>query len=108
MTELNFDCVVCSVCGMAMSSQVLGEHDLVHRLESSLAEEQARGRRYRESLRAIRLMVDVQAEDEGLWSIPVEGLQSIVEAYLQQELRRLHECVEHYIKAALADEGGAQ
>lgn len=72
------------------------------------AQEQARSWRYRESLRAIRLMVEAQAEDEGLWGVRLEGLQSIVEAYLQQELRRLHECVEHYIKAALADEGGAQ
>ena len=32
---------------------------------------------------------------QGLWSVPlVEGTQSIVEAYLQQELRRLHAIIE--------------
>jgi hypothetical protein len=50
----------------------------------------------KEHLEAIKLMVESQAKNDGLWSVPIGGLQPIVEAYLQQELRRLHECVEHY------------
>lgn len=47
------------------------------------------------ALRALRALVDEQAEDEGLWGLPlIPGTQSIVEAYLQQELRRLHAAVE--------------
>lgn len=38
----------------------------------------------------IRSLVDIQAEDEGLWFIA----QTAPEAYLQQELRRLHRLVE--------------
>ncbi len=42
----------------------------------------------------IQAEVDRQAEDEALWSVPAEKLQSISEAYLQQELRKLHAVVE--------------
>lgn len=41
-------------------------------------------------LKAIAL-VDEQAEDEGLWFIA----RTAPEAYLQQELRRLHAVIEH-------------
>ena len=37
-----------------------------------------------------RRLVDAQAEDEGLWFIA----ETVTEAYLQQELRRLHAAVE--------------
>ena len=39
-------------------------------------------------------LVDEQAEDEGLWSTRTDGTLSIAEAYLQQELRRLHALIE--------------
>lgn len=42
------------------------------------------------TLAAIRTLVDQQAEDEGLWF----QAQTAPEAYLQQELRRLHALVE--------------
>jgi hypothetical protein len=38
----------------------------------------------------LRQMVDEQAEDDGLWFVA----QTAPEAYLQQELRRLHAAVE--------------
>lgn len=38
----------------------------------------------------IRALVDRQAEDEGLWFVA----QTAAEAYLQQELRRLHAAIE--------------
>ena len=41
-------------------------------------------------LAAIRKLVDEQAEDEGLWFIA----KTAPEAYLQQELRRLHALIE--------------
>lgn len=39
---------------------------------------------------AIRAVVDEQANDEGLWFVPV----TITEDYLQKALRRLHEVIE--------------
>lgn len=39
-------------------------------------------------------LVNEQAEDEALWAVYLDGSQSISEAYLQQELRRLHAAVE--------------
>ncbi|MGO9455679.1 MAG: hypothetical protein ACLP62_01335 [Acidimicrobiales bacterium] len=43
---------------------------------------------------AVRSVVDEQAEDEWLWSLNLDGSLPITEAYLQQELRRLHAVVE--------------
>lgn len=45
----------------------------------------------------LRALVSEQAEDEGLWGVPLAGTQPITEAYLQQELRRLHAAVEAYL-----------
>ena len=42
------------------------------------------------ALAAIRALVDRQAEDGGLWFVA----RTAPEAYLQQELRRLHALVE--------------
>lgn len=39
---------------------------------------------------SVRSLVDEQAEDEGLWFVA----ETAAEAYLQQELRRLHAAVE--------------
>lgn len=38
----------------------------------------------------VRKVVNEQAEDEGLWCVA----ETAVEAYLQQELRRLHAAIE--------------
>lgn len=48
----------------------------------------------RPTLADIRALVDAQAEDETLWAIYPRGQQPISEAYLQQELRRLHALIE--------------
>lgn len=48
----------------------------------------------KESLKRIRDLVDEQAEDEALWAVYPFGEQPIAEAYLQQELRRLHALIE--------------
>lgn len=50
-----------------------------------------------QALRTIQIMVNEQAEDEALWSVPLEDLQPIGEAYLQQELRKLHALIEDCI-----------
>ena len=42
------------------------------------------------TIKELRAIIDEQAEDEGLWFIA----QYASEAYLQQELRRLHEAIE--------------
>jgi hypothetical protein len=39
---------------------------------------------------SVRAIVDEQAEDEGLWFVA----ETAAEAYLQQELRRLHAAIE--------------
>ena len=57
-----------------------------------------------EALRRIKVYVDDQAEDEGLWSVPAEGTQRIAEAYLQQELRALHKTIEDSFVWALGEE----
>jgi hypothetical protein len=43
-----------------------------------------------DALHGIRALVDQQAEDDGLWFMA----ETASEAYLQQELRKLHECIE--------------
>ena len=46
--------------------------------------------RYRDGLELFRRIVDEQAEDDGLWFKAIY----ITEAYLQQELRKLHAAIE--------------
>lgn len=46
------------------------------------------------TLKELQAIVDEQATDEGLWFIA----QSASEAYLQQELRRLHVAIEGIAK----------
>ena len=48
------------------------------------------GERAIEILEGLREIVNLQAEDEGLWFIA----RTAPEAYLQQELRRLHSAIE--------------
>ena len=47
-------------------------------------------------LRRIKKLVDSQAEDDGLWFIA----KTAPEAYLQQELRKLHAVIEAEIQEA--------
>jgi len=54
--------------------------------------------RFHELLGPLKFLVETQAEDEGLWSVPAEGTQRIAEAYLQQELRKLHAAIEKVIE----------
>lgn len=51
-------------------------------------------RRLRASLAKIRAVVDQQAEDASLWAVYPMGTQPVAEAYLQQELRKLHAVIE--------------
>lgn len=48
----------------------------------------------KEKLKKIQEMVNEQAEDPGLWSMPIGRPQYISEGHLQQELRKLHELIE--------------
>lgn len=52
-------------------------------------------------LAAIQAVVDQQAEDEGLWF----EARTAPEAYLQQELRRLHAVIESDVRERLAERG---
>lgn len=70
-----------------MSEVYVVPEDAYDRLLATLAEKDRH-------LAAIRTVVDEQAEDEGLWSLNLDGSLPISEAYLQQELRRLHAVVE--------------
>lgn len=57
-----------------------------------LDEAEARGRKA--GLEPILKLVNEQAEDEGLWALNLDGTLPIGEAYLQQELRKLHAVIE--------------
>jgi hypothetical protein len=46
------------------------------------------------TLKELRALVDEQAKDEALWAVYIDRLQPISEAYLQQELRKLHAAIE--------------
>lgn len=46
----------------------------------------------------VTAVVIEQALDEGLWSMPIGRMQTIAEAHLQQELRRLHAAIENAFK----------
>lgn len=48
----------------------------------------------KDALSRIRALVNEQAEDEALWALNLDGTLPISEAYLQQELRRLHLLIE--------------
>lgn len=61
-----------------------------------------------ECIEKIKECVDQQAEDEGLWSVPWEGLQPISEAYLQKELRRLHAAIESSIVGVVSVHNSSQ
>lgn len=56
-------------------------------------------------LQQIRVVVDRQAEDEGLWGVSVFGTQPITEAYLQEELRHLHKVIEDCTEGLVSDAG---
>jgi len=45
----------------------------------------------------LQALVDKQAEDEGLWAVPLGKPQPIAEAHLQKELRRLHAAIERRV-----------
>jgi hypothetical protein len=53
----------------------------------------------REALTAIQAAVDMQAEDDGLWF----DARTATEAYLQQELRKLHAVIERTVTQAVND-----
>ena len=42
----------------------------------------------------VRALAAEQADDAALWAIYPDGQQPVSEAYLQQELRRLHDAIE--------------
>ena len=52
------------------------------------------GTTMRDEIVDLKKLVDEQAKDEGLWA----NAENVVEAYLQQELRKLHAAVEDVYK----------
>lgn len=48
-------------------------------------------------------LVSEQAEDPGLWSFPIGRQQTIHEAHLQQELRKLHAAIEKLLGGTQKD-----
>lgn len=46
------------------------------------------------ALTGLMALVEEQAKDQALWSVPVMGRQPISEAYLQDELRKLHTAIQ--------------
>lgn len=47
-------------------------------------------------LNQLKSVVNSQADDCYLWGVPLEGQQSIAEAHLQLELRKLHALIEFF------------
>jgi len=47
-----------------------------------------------DKLKKIQELVNIQAEDKHLWSVPFFGKQSLSEEYLQNELYKLHQLIE--------------
>lgn len=75
-----------------------GVKSWTHEALERIAElEQHAGHTPSTSLQELRDLVNEQAEDESLWGVTIDKLQPITEAYLQQELRRLHTTVEAYL-----------
>ena len=66
--------------------QAIAEQNLIRMYHES----QADNARLRARLATIQKMVNEQAEDQGLWFLSLRA----PEAYLQQELRRLHAVIE--------------
>jgi hypothetical protein len=62
------------------------------KLNNALAEEHNARRKCEIALHSIRKVVDSQANDNGLWFVAYTAS----EAYLQQELRKLHDMIEKY------------
>jgi len=65
--------------------------DLIDRLDET--EQELANLKHK--LSGLRQMVQYQAEDEGLWLVDTDNITT---AYLQQELRKLHHCIEQAIK----------
>ena len=74
----------CDFCGKSGAFDFMGDIVCVDCLYKS---EECQQRRH---YRLIKKTVLQQAEDEGLWFIPI----TTSEAYVQQELRRLHAIIE--------------
>lgn len=55
-----------------------------------------------ERLRMIKRAAALQANDESLWAVKLDGTQSIHEAYIEQALRDLHRVIEDGDLRALA------
>jgi hypothetical protein len=67
----------------------------INQLKIALHDMEQRAISAESKLSRIQSLVNEQAEDEGLWAVPIPPqLQPISEAYLQQELRRLHAEIE--------------
>jgi len=63
-------------------------------LRIDIAAERAHTEDAEAQLADAKALVAEQTLDEGLWAVPLDRLQSISEAHLQQELRRLHGVIE--------------
>lgn len=68
-------------------------------LADALAASERRVAELEEALADLRALVNEQAEDEALWALNLDGSLPISEAYLQQELRRLHGTIERVLSA---------
>ena len=70
-----------------------GKNEHIKALEKECAELRAEVASLSEGLGKVRKLVDAQAEDEGLWFMA----KYATEAYLQSELRKLHDAVETFL-----------
>lgn len=76
----------CRVCGH--------RSPIGHDCKSVFDELKAENARLREVLNTARKLAAEQAEDQGLWSFPVDRMQTVAESALKHALRELHYSVE--------------
>ena len=71
-----------------LTNKVMGARE--YEIQDLLRESSDLLQQYGDALVRLRTTVDAQAEDEGLWFVA----ETAAEAYLQQELRKLHAQIE--------------
>lgn len=80
---------------IGVGSKVAHEAMTVQRLAKRFVDMDTYAKYLELRIKAVKALVAKQAEDEGLWAVPIPPQkQAISEAYLQQELRKLHDLVE--------------
>lgn len=80
------------VTGGLLSKVMYPAQSVIDAAEDNLQRE--RDDAVEDAVTGLKALVEGQANDAALWSVPAVNSQPIAEAYLQQELRKLHAAIE--------------